>query len=91
MPQVYAEAQIAIVKALLADAPRVSKLMPGAIRRISEATEVKPHTVLAIAQGTQWANVEPVPTAEVEGLVDWYADPDGWEPIPPQGQPLESA
>lgn len=89
MSNVYTAQEIALVKGLLATAPRVNTLRPGTIPRIAKATGVNRNTILAVIRGGQWKGVDPARAEDVADVVDWGADADGWEPLPPQGQPLE--
>lgn len=91
MSKVYTTEEIALVKGLLATAPRVNQLRPGTIPRIAKATGVNRNTILAIIRDDQWKAVAPAPAEVVAHVVDWDADPNGWDALPPQGQPLEPA
>lgn len=55
----YTEAQIARAKALLRDAPRVTRLAPGELERIAAETGIAPRVVAHLRDGTRWGHVEP--------------------------------
>lgn len=56
---VYSECQIARVKMLLQDAPRVERYAPGTFERIARETGVSARVVKHVRDGTRWAHVEP--------------------------------
>lgn len=61
---VYSQTQVAAVKRMLADAPRVTRLAPGELRRISASTGIPRGALLHIRNGKTWVHVEPAPAAE---------------------------
>lgn len=56
---VYSEDQIARVKAMLRDAPRVERFAPGTFYRVSRETGVSVRMVKHVRDGTRWAHVAP--------------------------------
>ncbi len=59
---VYSNAQVALAKRLLEDAPRVTVLARGTLRDISKRTGIARSALLHIHYGTSWSHIEPATT-----------------------------